>query len=61
MAKISLTDGKMSGLILSDLIELIKDAKAFCKYKTEMIPIQVATCPCLPIHNNAVDILQFLV
>jgi hypothetical protein len=45
MAKISLTDGKMSGLILSDLIELIKDAKAFCKYKTEMIPIQAATCP----------------
>jgi hypothetical protein len=43
MAKISLTDGKMSGLILSDLIELIKDAKAFCKYKTEMIPIQAAT------------------
>jgi macrodomain Ter protein organizer (MatP/YcbG family) len=40
MAKISLTDGKMSGLILSDLIELIKDAKAFCKYKTEMITLK---------------------
>jgi hypothetical protein len=44
-AKISLTDCKMSGLVLSDLIELLKDAKAFCKYKTEMIPIRAATCP----------------
>jgi hypothetical protein len=28
MAKISLTDGKMSGLILSDLIELIRVKRA---------------------------------